>query len=71
MSSSTATIALEGTGPRGKQPSRINPYWVLVLPLVLFLLVIYLYPIGQVLWISFSSTGTMSWWASASRTCGE
>jgi putative spermidine/putrescine transport system permease protein len=54
MSSSTATIALEGTGPRGKQPSRINPYWVLVLPLVLFLLVIYLYPIGQVLWISFS-----------------
>jgi putative spermidine/putrescine transport system permease protein len=27
---------------------------VLVLPLVLFLLVLYLYPIGQVLWISFS-----------------
>ena len=54
MSSSTGTIALEGMDPRGKQPARINPYWVLVLPLVLFLLVLYLYPIGQVLWISFS-----------------
>lgn len=54
MSSSTGTIALEGSDPRGKTPSRANPYWVLVLPLVLFLLVLYLYPIGQVLWISFS-----------------
>jgi len=54
MSMSTSTIALEGTDPRGRQPSRINPYWALALPLVLFLTVIYLYPIGQVLWISFS-----------------
>ena len=54
MTTSSGTIALEGTDPRGKQPSRINPYWALVVPLVLFLVVIYLYPIGQVLWISFS-----------------
>ncbi len=51
---SGGTAVLEGSGPRGSTAPRINPYWALALPLVLFLLVLYIYPIGQVLWISFS-----------------
>jgi putative spermidine/putrescine transport system permease protein len=52
---SGGAAALEGIAPRGgSTPARIDPYWLLALPLVLFLLVLYAYPIGQVLWISFS-----------------
>ena len=51
---SDGTVVLEGIDPRRSTPVRINPYWLLVLPLMLFLLVLYVYPIGQVLWISFS-----------------
>lgn len=32
--------------------SRFNRYWLLVLPLVAVLLVFFIYPVGQVLWIS-------------------
>ena len=33
---------------------RLNPYWLLLLPVVLILVLLYLVPLGQVLWLSFS-----------------
>lgn len=49
-----ATTVAAGIATGGEQPSRLNPYWLLLLPLVVPLALLYLVPLAQVLWISVS-----------------
>lgn len=41
-----------GSDTIGRPPARLDPYWLLVLPLVALLVGLFVYPIFQVLWIS-------------------
>lgn len=41
-------------GPDGRQRGGWNPYWLLLLPLLVPLVLVYLLPLGRVMWISVS-----------------
>ena len=48
-----ATAALDRPAA-GRSRVRASPYWLLLLPLLVPLVLLYLVPLGRVLWISFT-----------------
>src|ERR671932_2875245 len=49
-----AAAALDAPPAARRSRARPSPYWLLLLPLVVPLVLLYLVPLGRVLWISFT-----------------